>query len=70
MECSFLNDEDFDSFIRERNTMHIIWSDLELMVLNNKECTFIFTHFSLKYSKEDIVGFFKTRNIINVIPWI
>ncbi|KAJ9132958.1 Nuclear ribonuclease Z [Coniochaeta hoffmannii] len=66
-ECSFLYPE--HRAVAER-TKHTIWEDLEPVVRKWKDTTFVVTHFSLRYSDEDVRRFFeRLEGLGNVVVW-
>jgi ribonuclease Z len=71
IECTFLRpipDELTDEEIvaRCKRDGHIYWPQLEPLVRQHPEIHFVLIHFSLRYSKEDIVDFFKPMAFTNV----
>jgi ribonuclease Z len=67
-ECSFLIEEHREQATR---TKHTIWSDLEKVIRKWPKTTFVLMHFSLRYSEEEIVGFFKEMEDCpkNIVIW-
>jgi ribonuclease Z len=66
-ECSFLYPEHRP--VAER-TKHTIWEDLEPVIRKWKDTTFVITHFSLRYSDEQIKRFFQgVEGCQNVVVW-
>lgn len=66
-ECSFLYRQ--HRAVSER-TKHTIWEDLEPVVRKWKDTTFVLTHFSLRYTDEEIREFFKrVQGCGNVVVW-
>jgi ribonuclease Z len=66
-ECSFLYPEHRP--VAER-TKHTIWEDLEPVVRKWKDTTFVVTHFSLRYTDDDVRRFFKkVEGCGNVVVW-
>lgn len=66
-ECSFLYPE--HRAVADR-TKHTIWEDLEPVVRKWKDTVFVVTHFSLRYSDEEIRRFFgRLEGLGNVVVW-
>ncbi|KAH8908528.1 hypothetical protein BR93DRAFT_876640 [Coniochaeta sp. PMI_546] len=66
-ECSFLYPE--HRAVADR-TKHTIWEDLEPVVRKWKDTVFVITHFSLRYSDEEIRRFFgRLEGLGNVVVW-
>jgi len=57
VECTFLYDE---KGIQERceRDGHIVWSQLEKIVVENKNVTFVLIHFSCRYTEDEVNKFF------------
>ncbi|KAL2164300.1 hypothetical protein VTH06DRAFT_3516 [Thermothelomyces fergusii] len=67
-EWLFLWDEHRDQAARTR---HTIWADLEPVVRRHPDTVFVLTHFSLRYSDEDVRAFFRRRDVPeNVVVWV
>jgi ribonuclease Z len=68
-ECSFLQDK---HRAQAEQTKHTLWSDLEKVVRRWQSTTFILTHFSLRYSDDDVRTFFTEMDDPprNIIVWI
>ena len=67
IECTFLSENDIEN---AKNTKHMHWNDLKIIVKNNPNIIFIIYHFSQRYNSRLIKEFFEIENIKNVIPWI
>lgn len=67
IECSFLTD---DCRQNAERTKHVLWPDLKPHVLAHPETTFVLTHFSHRWSVEEISKFFANEDLANVVPWI
>lgn len=66
-ECSFL--ESRHRAVAEK-TKHTLWEDLEPVVRKWKRTTFVVTHFSLRYSDDEVRRFFEGREGLgNVVVW-
>ncbi|KAB5545754.1 RNase Z [Coniochaeta sp. 2T2.1] len=66
-ECSFLYPEHRSVANR---TKHTIWEDLEPVVRKWKDTTFVVTHFSLRYSDEEVKRFFRgVKGCGNMVVW-
>lgn len=68
-ECSFLHEEHRAT---AKKTKHTIWEELEPVVRRWKDVTFVVCHFSLRYTDEDVRGFFKEMRDppSNVVVWV
>ena len=68
-ECSFLREEHRKQAVK---TKHTIWADLEPIVRKWPRTTFVVTHFSLRYSEEEIRRFFNGLEDppANLVVWI
>lgn len=68
-ECSFLYEEHRDQAIK---TKHTYWPDLEKVIRNWPKTTFVITHFSLRYSDEEIRRFFSDMidPPTNIVIWV
>lgn len=68
-ECSFLWEEHRDQAVK---TKHTIWADLEKVVRRWPKTTFVLTHFSLRYSDDDIRRFFAEMQDApaNIVIWV
>lgn len=71
IECTFLLDGEEES---AEDKKHIHWNDLLPYIEARPDTTFILTHFSLKYTDEEIQDFFREqiseRNLTNIVPWL
>ena len=67
IECSFLTDDCRDNAAR---TKHVLWSDLKPHVIAHPETTFVLTHFSHRWTAQEIANFFVEEGLPNVVPWI
>lgn len=71
IECTFLFDGEEEL---AENKKHIHWNDLLPYVKSHPNSLFILTHFSLRYSDEEIQDFFRTQitthNLSNIYPWL
>lgn len=69
-ECTFI-DKKNEAFADERS--HILWDHLRPYVAKHSNCQFILTHFSLRHSDKEIIGFFekemKEHNLQNILLW-
>jgi ribonuclease Z len=71
IECTFLFDgEEEDA----EDKKHIHWKALLPYIVFRPDTTFILTHFSLKYTDEEIQDFFREQivenELNNVVPWL
>jgi ribonuclease Z len=68
-ECSFLYEEHRRQAERTR---HTIWADLEPVVRRWPRTVFVLTHFSMRYSDEEVRQFFEEKRDLpaNVVVWI
>ena len=60
VECTFFKEKDKDI----QRSKHIHWDDLKPIVEQNPQNQFILTHFSMRYSVEEIEEFFKDKNVM------
>ena len=60
VECTFFKEEDKET----QRSKHIHWSDIKPIVEKNPQINFILTHFSMRYSVEEIKEFFKDKNVM------
>jgi len=67
IECTFIKDEDME---QADKTFHMHWKYLEPYVRSHPDNTFILYHFSRRYKKTEVEDFFKTIDLVNIIPWI
>lgn len=67
-ECSFLYDEHRAQAVR---TKHTLWGDLEPVVRRWPLTTFVLTHFSMRYSDNDVRNFFAAMEDppTNIVVW-
>jgi len=66
-ECTFLYPDQKEN---ARHKKHIHIDNLDPILNNFSEKTFILYHFSNRYEREEIINFFKQRNYKNIIIWI
>lgn len=69
-ECSFLREE---HRAQADKTKHTIWADLEKVVRRWPRTVFVLTHFSLRYSDEEVRRFFEEMGDGapgNVVVWV
>jgi ribonuclease Z len=68
-ECSFLYEEHRP--VAQR-TKHTLWSDLEDTVRSCNKTIFVLTHFSLRYTDQEVRDFFsdKARGLGNLVIWV
>ena len=67
IECSFLTDDCRENATRSK---HVLWSDLRPHVVSHPDTTFVLTHFSHRWSTEEVGDFFAREDLPNVVPWI
>ncbi|KAK0711405.1 beta-lactamase-like protein [Lasiosphaeris hirsuta] len=67
-ECSFLYEE---HRVQAVKTKHTIWGDLEVVVRQWPRTMFVLTHFSMRYSGDEIKDFFKqlVDPPVNILVW-
>lgn len=65
-ECTFLDDSELE---RAERAGHTVWSRLRPVVEAHPGTLFVLTHFSLRHSDLDVVEFFRTAGLPNVLPW-
>ena len=63
VECSFIDDSEYDNAIR---TGHTHWRDLRSVIETYPDVTFVLMHFSRRYSKVKVDEFFKNEGFSNV----
>jgi ribonuclease Z len=66
VECTFLEDNMIDK-AKHKKHMHI--TNLDPIIKNNPNISFILYHFSNRYEKAEIIEFFKQKNYSNVVVW-
>ncbi len=66
-ECTFLTDEHADNAGR---TKHTHFQQLAPIIAENPQTLFVLTHFSLRYSNDDIIDFFRRTDLPNAMPWL
>ncbi|KAK0630608.1 beta-lactamase-like protein [Bombardia bombarda] len=68
-ECSFLREE---HRAQAEKTKHTIWADLEVVARSYPKTTFVITHFSLRYSNDEVRSFFADMADPpgNIVVWI
>jgi ribonuclease Z len=65
-ECTYLDDAELD---RAQRVGHTVWSRLRPFVVAHPENLFVLTHFSLRYSDEEVLAFFERESVTNVLVW-
>jgi ribonuclease Z len=65
-ECSFLYDGEEELANKKK---HVHWNDLKPYTMKHPNVNFVLTHFSTRYSIEDIRSFFIKQKCSNVIPY-
>ncbi|KAH3757093.1 MBL fold metallo-hydrolase [Pelomyxa schiedti] len=68
-ECTYLH-ADEDLLANASNYGHAHFDGLKPYIESAKGCTFILTHFSMRYSEEEVREFFVQKRLPNVIPWV
>jgi len=68
VECTFLYEKDLGE--GEDAKKHILWENLLPVIERNKNVYWILYHFSMRYSNEEILTFFKGFNLPNMHPWV
>lgn len=66
-ECSFITPDQKDQAHRKK---HILFDNIESIVNDYQNKTFVLYHFSDRYEKDEIINYFKMKNYKNVVPWI
>jgi ribonuclease Z len=66
-ECTFIRDEHIDLAAKTRHTH---WRGLEPYVREHTEVTFILGHLSMRYEVSEIIEFFASQRLSNVVPWV
>ena len=67
IECTFLTD---DCRQKAHSSKHVLWSELLPHVERHPETTFVLTHFSHRWTTQQVADFFAQQNLPNVIPWV
>lgn len=67
VECTFLEASELKNAHKK---FHICWTELEQIVRDNPDTTFVLIHFSNKYKNDYIEKFFKKLDIKNILPWV
>lgn len=67
VECSFLSPKHHQ---HAEDKQHISFQDLRLVVESHPQTRFVLTHFSLRYSDEEVREFFHQIDLPNVVPAI
>jgi len=66
-ECTFLG----ESYAEEAVSRgHTCWTTLFPYVQKNPQITFVLIHFSLRYSNNEILKFFESFNLKNIVVWV
>jgi ribonuclease Z len=65
-ECTFLH-PDHRQTAWDRKHTH--WGDLRPIVEANPQTHFVVTHFSLRYSDEEVLDFFRGVTLPNLTAW-
>jgi ribonuclease Z len=68
IECTAINDKISVETARSRGHMH--WDELEPIVKEHPEITFILIHFSRSYKEEEIIEHFKNQGYSNIVMWL
>ncbi|MEV0384886.1 MBL fold metallo-hydrolase [Nonomuraea sp. NPDC050643] len=65
-ECTYLDDAELD---RAQRVGHTVWSRLRPFVEAHPDTLFVLTHFSLRYSDQEVLAFFEKEGVPNVLVW-
>lgn len=66
-ECTFLHPEHRETAWARKHTH---FEDLRVVIEANPEVHFVLTHFSLRYSDDDVRAFFDAHPLPNITPWV
>jgi len=66
-ECSFISE---DQITQAKKKKHIYIENIDEIIKNNLNKTFILYHFSDRYEEQDLIDFFIKKGYPNVLPWI
>ena len=66
-ECSFITE---DQITQAKKKKHIYIGNIDEIIKNNVDKTFILYHFSDRYEEQELINFFIKRGYPNVLPWI
>jgi hypothetical protein len=67
IECTFLKEEDVKHAKQDK---HMHWKYLKQYAISHSEQSIIAMHFSTRYKIPEIIAFFKSERIGNVLPFI
>ena len=65
-ECTYLDDGQLD---RARRVGHTVWSQLRPIVAEHPDIVFVLIHFSLRHTDREVLAFFETAGVDNVVVW-
>jgi len=68
VECTFLYNEQ-EVILKAKKDGHIHWNDLKPIIISNPTNTFILIHFSLRYTEQEIIDFFDSEYLPNIIVY-
>lgn len=66
-ECTFLTSDQKDQAHQKK---HTLIDNIEPIIRENPNKTFVLYHFSDRYTKDEIVDFFKDKDYKNIIVWV
>ena len=66
-ECSFISE---DQLAQAKKKKHIYIENIDEIIKNNLNKTFILYHFSDRYEEQDLIDFFIKKGYPNVLPWV
>ena len=67
VECSFITKDQSDHALQKG---HTVIDNLEPIIIQNSDKTFLLYHFSDRYERDEIVNFFEGKDYKNIIVWI
>ncbi|QKF93690.1 ribonuclease Z/metallo-beta-lactamase domain protein [Fadolivirus algeromassiliense] len=66
-ECTFITSDQKD---QAHHKKHILIDNLEPIIRANPDKTYVLYHFSDRYTKDEIVTYFKDKDYKNIIIWV
>jgi len=68
VECTFLYN-DIEVIEKAKKDGHIHWNDLKPIIIDHPMITFILIHFSLRYTEPQIIEFFDSQYLPNIVVY-
>jgi hypothetical protein len=69
VECTFIGDTEKDKR-QAKKTKHMHWSNLQPYIESHPSIDFVLYHFSLRHKPREILDFFASTGIPNIIPLV